>query len=354
MDSLSPLESWNSDKLSQYLGDGTTGPGKEERLQSGRVIVTSRARLHVCLLDMNGELGRVDGSVGIAISEPSVSVAVSRGKPSESDRMVRTFVNRFYSRLRVSGYCAKAVRYYPQHAGLGLTTQLALCTGRGLSEIEGLRLQAREIARIMRRGGTSGIGTAVFERGPPLIVDTGHHMGPRGKTKFTSSDYSSQPPPAVLLRLRIPRNWKFVVALPKGLRGYGGRRELEFFRKKCPIPPRMAADTARIVLMRLLPAALEKDIDSFGSALNSIQKTGFKRYEIEEQSPKVRRLMERGLKLGAAGAGMSSMGPSVYFVLDSSKGARQLAAKLGDDIEETWVAGTYSGGARVSHQIAEE
>ncbi len=303
---------------------------------------------------MNGELGRVDGSVGIAISEPSVSVEVSRGEPSESDGMVKTFVRRFHSRLRISGYCAKVVHYYPQHAGLGLTTQLALCTGKGLSEIGGLRLHAREIAKIMKRGGTSGIGTAVFERGPPLVVDTGHRMGPGGKTKFTSSDYSSQPPPAVLLRLDIPRNWKFVVALPKGLRGYGGRRELEFFRKNCPIPPRLAADTARIVLMRLLPAALERDIESFGSALNSIQKTGFKKYEIEEQNPKVRSLMERALKLGAAGAGMSSMGPSVYFVIDSSKGAKQLAAKLGDDMEETWVASAYSGGARVCHQITEE
>jgi beta-ribofuranosylaminobenzene 5'-phosphate synthase len=46
-------------------------------------------------------------------------------------------------------------------------------------------LYVREIARVITRGGTSGMGTAAFEAGG-FLVDGGHGFGP-GRLKYCCS-----------------------------------------------------------------------------------------------------------------------------------------------------------------------
>jgi beta-ribofuranosylaminobenzene 5'-phosphate synthase len=41
------------------------------------IVVTSPSRLHFSLIDLNGELGRVDGGIGVALNEPSLKIEVS-------------------------------------------------------------------------------------------------------------------------------------------------------------------------------------------------------------------------------------------------------------------------------------
>jgi beta-ribofuranosylaminobenzene 5'-phosphate synthase len=48
--------------------------------QSGRWNrrgITSPSRLHFALIDLNAELGRVDGGIGVALNEPSLAIEVS-------------------------------------------------------------------------------------------------------------------------------------------------------------------------------------------------------------------------------------------------------------------------------------
>ena len=48
------------------------------------------------------------------------------------------------------------------HVGLGGGTQLGIAAGKAVSELYNRSATAREIASIINRGGTSGIGTAAF------------------------------------------------------------------------------------------------------------------------------------------------------------------------------------------------
>jgi beta-ribofuranosylaminobenzene 5'-phosphate synthase len=58
-------------------------------------------------------------------------------------------------------------------------------------------------------------------------------------------------------------------------------------------------------------------LDEFGSAVNRVQELGFKKIEVMLQHPLVRRLMEQMREAGAACAGLSSFGPTVYAITDT-------------------------------------
>jgi beta-ribofuranosylaminobenzene 5'-phosphate synthase len=38
------------------------------------IKITTPCRLHITLIDMNGELGRVDGGAGLTLSSPNVKI----------------------------------------------------------------------------------------------------------------------------------------------------------------------------------------------------------------------------------------------------------------------------------------
>ena len=54
------------------------------------------------------------------------------------------------------------------------------CCGPGYAQLHGRQLTTRELARLMGRGGTSGIGTAAFDHGG-FIIDGGHRFGAGGR-----------------------------------------------------------------------------------------------------------------------------------------------------------------------------
>jgi len=70
--------------------------------------------------------------------------------------------------------------------------------------------------------------------------------------------------------------------------------------------------------MKMLPAVVEQDIESFGNSIDRVQTVGFKRRELELQ-PFCAGLVEFMRENGALGAGMSSFGPAVYGITDSKR-----------------------------------
>jgi beta-ribofuranosylaminobenzene 5'-phosphate synthase len=72
------------------------------------------------------------------------------------------------------------------------------------------------------------------------------------------------------------------------------------------------------LLMKMMPSAVEKDLDSFGSAVNEIQDIGFKKIEVEFQDPIINEIIGNMRNAGAAGVGMSSFGPTVYAITDTN------------------------------------
>ena len=171
----------------------------------------------------------------------------------------------------------------------------------------------------MGRGGTSGIGVAAFEYGG-FILD--------GGCRFRDKVHFLLPQPAVcLLGLYFSEerflSWNIVLAIPN-TKGVHDAEEVDVFKKACPIPLPEVQEISHVILMQMLPALIEEDIDSFGRAVNHFQTVGFKKREVELQSETVLNVMKYMQDIGASGSGVSSFGPVVYGIVESSGEAGRL------------------------------
>jgi beta-ribofuranosylaminobenzene 5'-phosphate synthase len=295
-------------------------------LDERRVIIRTASRIHVTLLDMNGSLGRVDGGIGIALDDPSILLEAQavpsleiHGCNSLTAQRIRDCAERVLAKIHAGSSVSITVReHYPAHTGLGGGSQLALATARACCELYGTAMTTGELARMVGRGGTSGIGTAAFEHGG-FIVDGGHRFGPGcAKTGFAPSSASKgvQPPP-VLMHHDFPGDWRILLATPSLPEGASGTREIEIFRNCCPVPLDEVRMLCHEVLMRMLPGIAEQDLDQFGTSVNAIQELGFKKVELSFQPRVVPGLLDAMRAAGAAGAGMSSFGPTLYAISDT-------------------------------------
>jgi len=295
------------------------------------IRIATPSRLHFTLIDLNASLGRVDGGVGLALQEPSIEISAEKEKglvvigQSEHTARVRFSAEKLLP--KGEGIKIKIVRDYPSHLGLGSGTQASLAAGMSVNLLYDLGLSVREIALRVGRGGTSGIGTAAFEYGG-FILDGGHKYSE--KKAFLPSAASKAPPPPLLLHCDFP-DWDIVLAIPS-LRGASGKREVDIFKKECPIPLQEVQALSHIILMEMLPSLVEEDIQAFGDAINRIQDVGFKRREVALAGEEVRRIMEIMRANGACGAGLSSFGPAVYGITDSPENVKKAVQEfLGEE-----------------------
>jgi len=293
------------------------------------MIVRSGARLHLALIDLDGGLGRVDGGVGLALEEPGVEVKVEKSDTLEAEDGIKPLAEKILEHYSIPGAKIEIVKAIPDHIGLGSATQLALAVGTGITRSYGVDAPTREIARIVNRGGTSGIGVSVFETGG-FVVDGGHNASE--KPGFTPSHFSGARPGPVLARYEVPKDWSFVCAAP-GLSGAHGEEEKNVFEKHCPLGADEVAAVSRIVLMNVMPAMAEEDIAAFGSAINRLQETGFKKIEIGLQDPVVKELLDF-LRARGVGAGMSSFGPLCFGVVEGDAKAEQLRLEVAEFLKQ--------------------
>src|SRR5690606_8601338 len=103
------------------------------------------------------------------------------------------------------GYHFKVREIFPSHSGLGSGTQLSLAVAQLISKINDQDLTAPEMAEIVGRGGTSGIGVASFDQGG-FIVDGGHRTNI--KHGFLPSSASKASAPPIIARYNFPDDWK--------------------------------------------------------------------------------------------------------------------------------------------------
>ena len=307
-------------------------------LDTRRVIIRTPSRVHVTLIDMHGGSGRVDGGIGITLDEPGMlleaelapALFISGGDPALQER-VRGIATDVLQKIGAGGSVAITIRSsYPSHVGLGSGSQLGLAVARAIAELHGRHLPVKELAKLVGRGGTSGIGTAAFEYGG-FIVDGGHHFGTGGeKTDFRPSAASrGVSPPPVIARHDFPSDWRILLAIPEVPAGANGKRETDIFRNHCPVPLDEVRELSHEVLMRMLPGIASRDLDLFGSSVNAVQRLGFKKVELSLQPAQVTGLLDVLRGAGAAGAGLSSFGPTVYAIGDTGMtGIGQAAQKF--------------------------
>lgn len=298
------------------------------------IKVVSPSRLHLTLIDLNAELGRVDGGAGITLESPGMELLAAEADNVEivGDSLLAGKMRKAADALLPAG---KGIKLQindslPDHVGLGSGTQAALSAAAAINKIYGLGKSVRELAIAVGRGGTSGIGVAAFENGG-IILDGGHKF--KDKCAFSPSAASHVPPGPVLFRRDFP-DWPIVLAIPN-TKGAHDAEEVDIFKKYCPIPLAEVQEICHVILMQMLPALMEEDLESFGKAINHFQLVGFKRREVELQLRPVLDIMEYMRDNGASGSGISSFGPVVYGIVGSSGEGKRLLKEAQRMLDES-------------------
>ena len=312
---------------------------------SNSVTIRVPARLHLGFLDLNGDVGRRFGSVGLPLSEPETVVTLSRAaetsvEGSEAAR-AEQHLSALCRHLGIKSHHRLVVEQaIPSHAGLGSGTQIALAVAAALRTLHGLPLDVAGDAILLARGARSGIGIASFESGG-VIVDAGKN--------------SSGRPPPVVARLPFPDEWRVLLILDEAVEGLHGQDELQAFRALPQFPAAGAGEICRQVLMGLMPALVEHDLPVFGAAVTTIQTLIGTHFAPAQggvfTSRRVEALARRLVDAGAVGIGQSSWGPTGFAFAPSEDEARRMVASVGDatgrGIEIRIVRGRNSG-AKIS------
>lgn len=307
------------------------------------ISVKAPARLHLGFLDLNGEMGRRFGSIGLAINSHFTHIqaqfseqAYFNGVPAHLQEKVQSIVSRF-EQVFVDQIKDKRalsltlVEHIPEHAGLGSGTQLALVVGTVLSRLYQLSLDTPTIAAALDRGARSGIGIAAFDQGG-FIIDGG-----LGSDSIT---------PPMLARYDYPNSWRIVLILEHRQQGLHGSSETQAFTDLPEFPRQHAEKICHLSLMQLLPALIERNLTVFGHSITEIQALIGDHFSPAQggryTSPVVAQLLEQAVALGHTGIAQSSWGPTGCVFVKDDATAQQLANVLEQTIAQQFSKDDYS------------
>ena len=287
------------------------------------VSVFAPARLHMGFIDLGGTLGRQFGSIGVGVNEIATRLSISGADELNAtgpscERAVK-YARKIAEKLGVD--CSLSIRIHeaiPEHIGLGSGTQLALAVGMGMARYRGLELGVRDIAKLIQRGGRSGIGIAVFEQGG-LVVDGGRGAG------------TATPP--LLSRMEIPPAWRFILVFDRRGQGLHGKQEVEAFKTLPPFPVAETARLCHLLMMQALPALAEGDIKGFGEVITELQNAVGDHFAPAQggrfTSPVVGMALDWLQQQGAVGLGQTSWGPTGFCMVENPEHALLLSSLAG-------------------------
>jgi beta-RFAP synthase len=307
------------------------------------IRVTAPARLHFGLLSLAadgadfwpGRHGtpalpvRRFGGVGLMIQEPALRLRI---EPAASwsaegplaDRALE-FARRFTETLSPGALAPQHLVIEsapPAHSGLGTGTQLGMAVARALAHASGLTgLAPPELAARVGRGLRSALG--VHGSGCGGLLVEGGKRGDEGLSPL-------------IVRLPFPEAWRIVVAIPPGVSGLHGDHEREAFRRlqDRSFPPHASATLCRVLLLGLLPAVVECDLEMFGEALHEYNARAGEVFAPLQGGTYANRAVAEVVaflrRQGVRGVGQSSWGPAVFAVAGEEDAAGQLARHLRD------------------------
>ena len=287
------------------------------------VRITAPAHLHTGNPDLSGDLGRLYGTVGFAIERPSLEIEVMPAeKDSSNDEDALKFLRRFRKSYDFPPVEVIVKRYIPKWVGIGFHTTLALSLGKAVSALYNLNLSLEEIALAMRRGLITALGFYAVKVGG-FIYEGGFPVDKREKVV-----------PPLIFRGEFPEDWFFVVAIPETPRKAlveVRKREDEILENLKKMPPELADRLSRIVLMKILPAFVEKDIKTFGSGLYQFNHLLGEFWSDYQENVYCCELVNEGIKLmlsKAYCACQTSWGPTFYGLVKGVSEAERLKSEV--------------------------
>jgi beta-RFAP synthase len=271
---------------------------------------------------MNGDLGRMFGGLGVGIDHPNVIVEAQTAKnfriTGQGVELTKVLVDRFFSAYQIKpNVHLNVAEVIPSHVGLGSGTQLSIAVAVALAKVLAVKASVPELAVEMGRAKRTSVVTSIFQWGG-FVVDGGKNL-------------KTQTYPPLLYRQTFPNEWRFVVAVPNQHQGLSNSEENHAFDKLTVMPSCDAAQICRLIMLKLLPAIAEHDIDNFGDALTKIQVITGKHFAQAQggtySSQAAEECIEFMKKIKTYGVGQSSWGPALYAVVKHEE-AKQTLAKV--------------------------
>ena len=139
------------------------------------------------------------------------------------------------------------------------------------------------------------------------------------------------------MRFDFPTTWGITLFIPSTHRGLSGQDELDFMLANTPIPLEEVQSTSHIILMRLLPALRERDLETFGSCVSALQDVGWKRrHWIRDDNKPLQSVRSAfDATAGLHGCGLSSTGATVFGFYDATRTTDdEVSANLRKELNE--------------------
>ncbi|HVS26729.1 MAG TPA: beta-ribofuranosylaminobenzene 5'-phosphate synthase family protein [Burkholderiales bacterium] len=281
------------------------------------VVVEAPARLHLGFMDLNGATGRRFGSLGLTLDGFSTRIYAERAESFSVEgaqtQRVMSVLRCLQQKLGLRGAVRMAVvQAIPEHVGLGSGTQLAIAAGIAVARLYQLNFGAREIAAALGRGCRSGIGIGAFDQGG-FLIDGGRQ---------------GDEPPRITSRIAFPPQWRILLVFDLQAQGLHGAEETNAFRTLPSFPEASAAHLCRLVLMHVMPALVEANLQEFGKAVTEVQQMVGDHFAPVQggryASRKVSEVLAWLETQGVACLGQSSWGPTGFAVVDSETNAAAL------------------------------
>ncbi|MBL8792332.1 MAG: beta-RFAP synthase [Planctomycetia bacterium] len=207
-----------------------------------------------------------------------------------------------------------------EHAGLGTGTQLALAVALAVMSSAGIPWTesfALTCASLLGRGTRSALGIYGFLQGG-FLVEAGK-----------ADDEAISP---LVFCNDFPADWRIVlIQLPAtGLHGSAERQAFAQLQA-LPIPPAATDTLARLALLGMIPALLDRDLPAFGEALYDFNRRVGELFAPVQGGPYAHPAAAEVVAFlrsrGVHGVGQSSWGPTLFAVIEEAR-AEQLAEEI--------------------------
>lgn len=292
---------------------------------TSKLVITTRSRLHLTLLAMHAGEYRMNGGIGFAIQEPSCQIVFTASKKFEvNDQRLKTLSidesQRFFKvlndeQLRYDFESALTISIagdMPIHSGFGSGTAITLSCLEALHLLNDRTPSKTELIKASGRGGTSGVGIntyfdggCVFDLGKPINGDL-----------HVPSNQASEIYQPLLLSVNEMPDWDIGICTPRYLPVKTQAEEKAFFERVCPISAVSAYETIYHSLFGLYAAIKENNKSLFCKSLKRVQDCDWKKAERSEYGEMLLNIETALYKCGASAVGMSSLGPSLFFLAD--------------------------------------
>ncbi len=285
----------------------------------GKIRVTTPARIHLTVMDMNRFAPNRPGGGGVGFALQIYCFAEVEATAGETiidysrEPIVRHFAEVFKETVGYDGgFLIKARDHENKHVGLGSTGSVLVALATAMNEAVGSHLTKDEIRLLIGNnyveetedgrvtlGFETGVGPAAITYGGMAVTGDElslayHHPFAEGKNVF--------------------------VIIPETTVSSSGREEFDLQMNRARNLDNQDRELkAYFILMDLIPALERGDLKKIGDVIWEIEFRGSKRAEVEHHGFEIYEHMSRLREEGLEFVGMSSVGPSIAVVTDRSE-----------------------------------